>query len=184
MQKIFPTVLIGIVLVIAVWLVWGSINPDARPALSSATTSVATTSEQEPVSYECNADVKICEDGSSVGRTGSSCEFAACPMAEAKSDTIKTTMGQVMTGLNVSITPREVVDDSRCPTDVQCIWAGTVKVRATIKTTDGTSEETLEIGKPLQKGIYTITFSELTPGPKSGETIPVSSYRFVFTVSK
>lgn len=27
----------------------------------------------------CTADAKVCPDGSSVGREGSNCEFAACP---------------------------------------------------------------------------------------------------------
>ncbi len=89
-----------------------------------------------------------------------------------------------MTGLNVTITPLEVLDDSRCPTDVQCIWAGTVKVRATVTTPGSTGEETMEIGHPVEKDGYTITFTELTPAPHSGETIPSSSYRFVFTVTK
>ncbi len=185
MQKFIPAFVIGGVLVIAGWLVWGSINPAARPSLPQSTTTAATTTLESPVtSYECDGDGKVCPDGSVVGRTGPKCEFTACPPAEAKSATIRTTMGQVMSGLNVSITPRQVVDDSRCPTDVQCIWAGTVHVRVTIKTPKSTADVTLEIGKPIEKDGYTITFTELTPGKNSGETIPDSSYRFVFTVSK
>lgn len=35
----------------------------------------------------CTEEAKICPDGSSVGRTGPDCEFAACPEGEpAKSD--------------------------------------------------------------------------------------------------
>jgi hypothetical protein len=32
----------------------------------------------------CTADAKLCPDGSSVGRTGPDCEFAACPASEEK----------------------------------------------------------------------------------------------------
>jgi hypothetical protein len=184
MQNIFPATIVIAIIVIAGWLTWGSLNTSQHPSTQVATSTISTTTENTPVTYECDADAKICPDGSSVGRTGPRCEFSECPPLTAKSATIRTTMGQVMTGLSVSITPHKVIDDSRCPTDVQCIWAGTVKVKVTIKTPTETSDETLELGKPMQKGAYTITFTELTPSPHSGETIPDSSYRFVFVVEK
>ncbi len=183
MDKIIPVIAATGVFVVAGWLAWGSIDPSARPPLAASEYTVATTTIDKTV-YECNGDGKICPDGSIVGRTGPRCEFAACPSAETTAATIRTTMGQRMTGLNVSITPRAVLDDSRCPVDVQCIWAGTVYVRATIQTPTGSSDHTLEIGKAIQTDGYTITFTELTPAPRAGETVPESSYRFVFTVSK
>ena len=90
--------------------------------------------DSEPIAYECNGDGKVCPDGSVVGRTGNDCSFAMCPAPDAKSAKITTTLGQVSTALNVSITPKEVVSDSRCPSDVQCIWAGTVEVRTVTAT--------------------------------------------------
>ncbi len=183
MHKILPVFVIGGVLVIAGWLAWGSIDPASISPLATTTGSVTTTAP-EVNAYECNGDAKICPDGSTVGRTGLQCEFASCPDPTATSATIRTTIGQVMTGLSVSITPHAVIDDSRCPTDVQCIWAGTVFVQATIKTPTSSSEEKLEIGKAITKDGYTITFTELTPAAKSGQTIPDSSYRFVFIVAK
>ena len=163
---------------------WGSINPDARPMLSGATTSVGTTTDEKPLTYECNQDGKICPDGSIVGRAGPSCEFAACAPAESKSGTIKTTMGQKMTAIHVTITPHEIVDDSRCPADVQCIWAGTAHLRATVTTSSATEKVVFELGHALTLDNYTITLTEITPAPHAGETIPSSSYRFVFTVAK
>lgn len=182
MQKIIPAFVIIGVLAIAGWLAWGSI--DTQTLSSSTTETGPTTTIVSETVYECDGDGKLCPDGSIVGRTGPLCAFIACPPADQKDATIRTTMGQVMTGLNVSITPHEVLDDSRCPTDVQCIWAGTVYARVTIKTPNSARGETLELGKAVEIDGYTITFSELTPVPKSGEVIPVSSYRFVFTVSK
>ncbi len=184
MIKILPTFVIASVLVVTGWLVWGSIDPDARPPLSRTTSTVATTTKTEPVAYECDGDAKICPDGSTVGRTGPQCEFVACPPPTAKSGAINTTIGQRMTALNVTIAPRDVVDDSRCPTDVQCIWAGTAHVRATVTTPAGTTEQTFELGKGISVGAYTITLTELTPTPQAGETIPDSSYRFSFMVER
>lgn len=35
--------------------------------------------KEEPEYTACTLEAKICPDGSSVGRTGPNCEFAACP---------------------------------------------------------------------------------------------------------
>jgi len=37
---------------------------------------------KQPESVVCTMDVKICPDGSAVGRSGPNCEFAACPSTE------------------------------------------------------------------------------------------------------
>lgn len=37
------------------------------------------TSPEESVQQPCTMEARICPDGSSVGRTGPNCEFAACP---------------------------------------------------------------------------------------------------------
>lgn len=134
--------------------------------------------------YECNADGKICPDGSIVGRTGSDCHFAACPLPSATSTTLHTTLGQKMTGLNVSVTPKAIISDSRCPLDVQCIWAGTVEVRAVLETQVGHGEHTLKLNEPLTFGDFTVTLTEVTPGTVAGQKIPDPSYRFTFEVKK
>ncbi len=134
--------------------------------------------------YICNSDGKICPDGSTVGRTGSDCQFTACPASEATTSIITTTIGQVTTGLHVSITPSEIVSDSRCAQSVQCIWAGTVEVRALVATEDSREENIYKLGETTDFGIYTITLTEVTPYPKEPGKIPDSSYRFTFKVDK
>jgi len=39
-----------------------------------------TKSNTNPGDNACTTDAKVCPDGSSVGREGSNCEFAACPL--------------------------------------------------------------------------------------------------------
>jgi endonuclease YncB( thermonuclease family) len=41
-----------------------------------------------PAAVVCTMDAKLCPDGSSVSRTGSNCEFAACPETFAPSDPV------------------------------------------------------------------------------------------------
>jgi hypothetical protein len=73
-----------------------------------------------------------------------------------------------------------VAEDSRCPVDVQCVWAGNAIVRLAISTsggatTDATLNTTLDPKSTTTSG-YTIRLAGLKPVPRSGTTIPASSY--------
>jgi hypothetical protein len=161
----------------------GSAVGRTSPNCEFAACPIATTTQ----SYECNQDASTCPDGSTVGRTGADCHFAHCPLPSAASGTIHTTLGQKMTALNVTLTPLEVSEDSRCPKDVQCIWAGTVKVRTKIESaigSTGTSEMIFELGTPTTTAVEEITLTDVSPAKTSGQTIPDSSYRFTYSVKK
>lgn len=132
----------------------------------------------------CTADAKLCPDGSAVGRQGPNCEFTACPSADATSTILTTYLDGSPTGLNVTVQPKEIISDSRCPQDVQCIWAGTVEVRTVLSTQVSHGEHILTLGKPQVFGDYTVTLINVTPAPKAGEEIPESSYRFTFEIKK
>jgi len=140
--------------------------------------------EDKPEQVFCTMEAKLCPDGSYVGRTGPKCEFTACPSPSATSTILRTALGQKVEGLNVTLTPLEVTEDSRCPADVQCVWAGTVKVRTKIESGLGESIMIFEPGKPITTEAESITLKEVTPAPRSGQPIPPSSYRFVFDVAK
>ncbi len=138
----------------------------------------------------CTMEAKICPDGSAVGRTGPNCEFAACPTATPTpsptptSATLRAAIGQTVSGLDVSLTPLSIISDSRCPIDVQCIWAGTVTLKVRIESGLGTSEMTFELGKPITTEAEDITLTEVSPAPHAGVAIPPSAYRFTFDVKK
>jgi len=134
--------------------------------------------------YECDQDAMTCPDGSTVGRIGADCHFARCPAPGATSGTIQTTVGQKMTALNTTVTPLEVTSDSRCPTDVQCIWAGTVKVRTKVENASSSSMLELTLGSATSTLGVQLTLSDVSPSKTSGGSIPISSYRFIFTIKK
>ena len=133
--------------------------------------------------YECDANAMICADGSSIGRTGPKCEFTPCPSLDATTAETTTYLGDTVTALNVSVSPKKIISDSRCSIDVTCIWAGTVEVRTTLSTKVGHGEHVLTLLKPQIFGEYTITLIDVTPN-KTQEAIPDSSYRFTFEISK
>ncbi len=170
---------IGVIVAVGA-AVWFALASGAQNKTPVANGSGATSTE----SWECNGDAKICPDGSSVGRTGPKCEFIACPSPDATSAILTTYLGGNATGLNVTVSPREIVSDSRCPADVQCIWAGTVEVRAALATQVAHGEHVFVLGKPHTFGDFFVTLKEVTPAPIAGEEIPESSYRFVFEVKR
>ncbi len=132
----------------------------------------------------CTMEAKLCPDGSYVGRTGPQCEFAPCPTTASSSPaTLEVGIGQVITAHSVSITPLEVLEDSRCPADVQCIQAGTVRVRATVVSDAVTTTQTFILGTPVTLDGETITLAEVRPAKISTHTIQNSDYVFVFTFS-
>ncbi len=149
-----------------------STNPDGTP-----------TPSPNPEPYACTADAKICPDGSAVGRTGPKCEFMACPAAGATLATTSTYLGGSVTALNVTVSPKAVVSDSRCPSEVTCIWAGTVTVRTVLSTQVSHGEHVMELGKPQVFGDYNVTLIQVTPA-KTQAAIPESSYRFYFEIKK
>lgn len=135
----------------------------------------------EPVA--CTMEAKICPDGTAVGRQGPNCEFAACPSEDATYATLTTFLGGTATTMNVTVSPQEVVSDSRCPKDVQCVWAGTVEVRTVLSTQVSHGEHVLTLGAPQTFGNYTVTLVSVTP-EKTVDAIPESSYRFTFDIKK
>jgi hypothetical protein len=83
----------------------------------------------------------------------------------------------------VYITPLEVVSDSRCPADVQCIQAGEVVLK--VKLEDATHSEivTMHQGSPVAFGNKHVALMNVTPAKSSKTAIKLSDYRFTFSVA-
>ena len=91
---------------------------------------------------------------------------------------------QKVSGLGVDITPLAVLQDSRCPVDVQCIQAGTVKIRARLVGGLGTAMQEFTIGQPITTETEVVTLTAVSPQPKAGIKIPDSKYVFRFEITK
>ena len=138
----------------------------------------------------CTTEAIICPDGPAVGRTGPNCEFAACP--ETSSDEsgivsgtkvmVMVKIGKSVEALGETIEPLKVLQDSRCPVDVQCIWAGTVQIEVRVVGGMGPGTLTLELGKPGTTEVNQITLVDVKPAPKSTVDIAESDYIFTFEV--
>jgi hypothetical protein len=143
-----------------------------------------------PPVVACTMDAKICPDGSAVGRIPPSCQFAACPatqtppVSSSGPITVTVSLGQQAGGLRATITPLEVLEDSRCPVNANCIWAGTVRLRVSIASGSGASQDTIVLNTPITTESHVITLTEVGPQAIAGEEKDPSKYKFTFTISK
>lgn len=105
---------------------------------------------------------------------------------EVSSDegTITLALGETRGVHGTSITPLEVVEDSRCPMDAMCIQQGTARVR--IQTVDGmgtsTSVITLAATEPVTTEVSSIWLTEVMPYPMASDPTESEQYRFTFRV--
>ncbi len=87
----------------------------------------------------------------------------------------------------LSIRFLELVEDSRCPTDVNCIWAGNAKIKIRVSKNGRSHELTLNTNGPNQavpvEG-YSITLVGLTPAPRSNIRINRNGYVATLSITK
>ena len=100
-------------------------------------------------------------------------------------------IGQTTAGFSAVVTPLEVLEDSRCPQNVNCIQAGTVRLRAKLSSDLVSESEDLEeiftLNKPIQiegeridNEADTVTLVKVEPSPKAGVSITPTDYIFYF----
>ena len=147
---------------------------------------------EPPTSVACTKEAKICPDGSAIGRVGEKCEFAACPpgvvtppppVVPLPLPTKDATLKQKIHISGVTLTPIKVLEDSRCPLDVQCIQAGTVRLSVAVASADQPPLQiTLTLQKPFTYGNKEITLVSVLPAPVSSQLAEERAYVFNFTV--
>lgn len=117
--------------------------------------------------------------------TSMSLALAACatvPEASAMTGTPTAAFGQTANVGPLLVRPIALVEDSRCPANVQCVWAGRLVILAEVSFNGGSEEfrGNLTLGKPVALGRETVTLFAAVP-----ERIAISStrprdYRFTF----
>ena len=80
------------------------------------------------------------------------------------------------------IRPIRLVEDSRCPMNARCVWAGRVRILAAWVRSDGEREVELTLGEPVSVADGQLTLTAVTPSKMAGEgrALAPSDYRFSF----
>jgi hypothetical protein len=101
---------------------------------------------------------------------------APAPSAQAHfKATAVTRLGKTIRLGNLRITPVAVVEDSRCPRLVTCVWRGRLRITVAVA---GHGTLTLDNGVPVSVAKGRLTLVEGTPLSQRGERIPNGAYRF------
>ena len=89
------------------------------------------------------------------------------------------------TGLTIKFV--SVVEDSRCPEGVQCVWAGNAKIQVKVTNARGSEILTMNTGagpKGDQYGGYAINLINLEPGKPQHGKLPASRYTATFSITR
>lgn len=98
--------------------------------------------------------------------------------------TLPLRVGELGNGLGIALSPIEILEDSRCPTDVTCIQAGTVRVRTLMSGGNSDGEHTLTLSTPLSLGDFSVTLTEVFPEANSEIPLRPQDYVLTFTITK
>lgn len=93
-------------------------------------------------------------------------------------------LGQKVGNSDIVITPIEIVEDSRCPANVNCIQAGTVRVTVDVTAKNIYSQHILTLDKPLAIGDQVLVLTRVLPNSIAGVKIPDADYNLTFELRK
>lgn len=86
---------------------------------------------------------------------------------------------------DIIVTPIEVLEDSRCPLDVTCVWAGVLSVKVKFQNVNNLDDVVYFILNLTNKASFngkTITIKSVEPLPYSGKKISSKDYKFEFVL--
>lgn len=80
------------------------------------------------------------------------------------------------------VTPLEMLEDSRCPMNARCVWAGQVRLKVRVHLGSGDQERELISNKPVPVADGTLELVEVRPDRVAGEgqSLDPKGYRFGF----
>lgn len=97
---------------------------------------------------------------------------------------IEAALGQTVWVDGPRITPIEVLEDSRCPMNARCVWAGRVRLRVRIDLGSGSEMREIMAGEPTQVADGSLELVSVTPdrvaGAEGAQGIDPAAYRFGF----
>ncbi|ANU07853.1 hypothetical protein [Paraurantiacibacter namhicola] len=89
-------------------------------------------------------------------------------------------LGEVAVLDGLSIAPIEVIEDSRCPEGVECVWAGRLVVSAQLTDSTGGELREIALGETFEARGRSIEFFSARPKAEEGLKPLTEDYRFGF----
>lgn len=90
-------------------------------------------------------------------------------------------LGQPVAVANVVLTPMRVTEDSRCPINARCVWAGRITVETRVDGPGWRKTLPMTLGEPAGTHGYVLNLVSAEPGRMAGaeQTRPLD-YRFAY----
>ena len=105
--------------------------------------------------------------------------LAGCLTTRANDDgSVDARLGQTVNVGGPKVTPLQVLEDSRCPMEAKCIWAGRVRLSVRVTTGTGTLVRELASDKPLQVADGQLVLQSVMPPRNTQRMLAPSDYRF------
>ena len=79
------------------------------------------------------------------------------------------------------VTPLAVLEDSRCPAEGTCVWAGRVRIRARIHLGSGDVTREMTLAEPIQLADGALELAAVRPARSIAGNIEPGDYRFAFS---
>ena len=90
-------------------------------------------------------------------------------------------LGQTAFVSGPRVRPDRVIEDSRCPANAQCVWAGRLIVGATVIGGGWSRQVELILGEPIDIADGKLTLVRAVPAPRTDKRpSKLSAYRFTF----
>jgi hypothetical protein len=106
------------------------------------------------------------------------------PVKPIMSEENEVGLNEVVVFDTIAIKPVELVEDSRCSSDVVCIQAGTVRLAVEVVAGGRVLEEVVTLNEKKSIAGFDVTLTTVTPYPRMSVPRLESEYRFSFTVVK
>jgi hypothetical protein len=89
-------------------------------------------------------------------------------------------LGQTARVGGLTIRPVRVVEDSRCPINARCVWAGRMILHAEVRDRAGRAAYDLTLGEPIAHRGGELALVAAEPGRTAGSETDPAAYRFTF----
>ena len=104
---------------------------------------------------------------------------ATLPVASVRSDGLARLGEPTRVGALV-VTPLSIVEDSRCPINARCVWAGRAIVRSEVAGPGWRETLDLTLGEPRATHGTTLALTAIEPGKMAGAEAPPLDYLMRF----
>jgi hypothetical protein len=89
-------------------------------------------------------------------------------------------LGQPVRVGDLVVTPKKLVEDSRCPMNARCVWAGRVVVTTRIVGSNFSDTADLTLGEPFGTHGKMLALVSARPDKVAGTETPPMDYRFMY----